>query len=154
KLQAAGELADALSRVEEGLSSYPRDARLLQLQDTVHRDLQTQRRQTRRRDLEELRRLETEADSANDAIKQTIEERARVLADKYAEDQEFVASANGLLQRLSLPGVSVKSSASPSSDSPTMTAGSSPTMTEMHIKEDLAPTPPVAAAPLPQAPPP
>ena len=38
KLQAAGDLAGALSRVEEGLSSYPREPRLIQIRDAVQRD--------------------------------------------------------------------------------------------------------------------
>jgi eukaryotic-like serine/threonine-protein kinase len=105
KLQASGELEAALSRISEGLSTYPRDARLVQIQDSVQKDVQVQRRQTKRRDLDELRRLESEADSASDAMKHTIAERARTLATKYAEDQEVVSSANNLLQRLSLPGV-------------------------------------------------
>ena len=72
KLQTSGDLAAALSRVEEALSSYPREMRLIQIRDAVQRDLQAQRRQTRRRDLEELRRLESEADSATDAEYQAI----------------------------------------------------------------------------------
>ena len=60
KLQTAADLAGALARIQEGLSSYPREPRLLQLQETIQRDLQAQRRQARRRDVEELRRIETE----------------------------------------------------------------------------------------------
>ena len=62
KLQASGDLAAALARVEEGLSSFPRELRLIQTRDAVQRDLQAQRRQTRRRDLDELRRLESEVE--------------------------------------------------------------------------------------------
>lgn len=106
KLQTAGDLAAALSRVEEALSSYPREMRLIQIRDAVQRDLQVQRRQTRRRDLEELRRLESEADSARDPdTKQTLGSKARALADKYIEDEEVVSSANVLLQKLNLPAV-------------------------------------------------
>jgi serine/threonine-protein kinase len=106
KLQTSGDLAAALARVEEGLSSYPREMRLIQIRDAVQRDLQVQRRQTRRRDLEELRRLESEADSASDPdTKQTLGSKARALADKYIEDEEVVSSANVLLQKLNLPSV-------------------------------------------------
>ena len=109
KLQTSGDLASAMSRVEEALSSYPREMRLMQIRDAVQRDLQTQRRQTRRRDLEELHRLESEADSATDAdTKQTLGSKARALADKYLEDEEVVSSANGLLQKLNLPGITGK----------------------------------------------
>jgi eukaryotic-like serine/threonine-protein kinase len=111
KLQTSGDLSSALSRVEEALSSYPREMRLIQIRDAVQRDLQTQRRQTRRRDLEELRRLESEADAASDPdTKQTLGSKARALADKYLEDEEVLSSANGLLQKLNLPGVTGRGS--------------------------------------------
>jgi len=106
KMQTAGDLASALTRVDEALSAYPREMRLIQIRDAVQRDLQTQRRQARRRDLEELRRLDSEAQSASDpGTKQTLGSRARELADKYIEDEEVVSSANLLLQKLNLPGV-------------------------------------------------
>ena len=109
KLQTSGDLASALSRVEDALSSYPREMRLIQIRDAVQRDLQTQRRQTRRRDLEELHRLESEADSATDAdTKQMLGSKARALADKYLEDEEVISSANVLLQKLNLPSVTGK----------------------------------------------
>jgi serine/threonine-protein kinase len=109
KLQTSGDLASALARVEEGLSTYPREMRLIQIKDALQRDLQTQRRQSRRRDLEELHRLDVEADAAPDAdAKKTLGARARSLADKYVEDEEVVSSANGLLQKLNLPGVAGK----------------------------------------------
>jgi len=109
KLQTSGDLASALSRVEEALASYPREMRLIQIRDAVQRDLQTQRKQARRRDLEELRRLDSEAGSASDpGTKQTLGSRARELADKYIEDEEVVSSANLLLHRLNLPGVTGK----------------------------------------------
>jgi eukaryotic-like serine/threonine-protein kinase len=103
KLQTASDLAGALSRIEEGLSTYPREPRLIQIQETVQRDLQTQRRQTRRRDLEELRRMESETDGANDAAsKQAFGDRVRAVADKYPNDGEILSVANGLLHRLGL----------------------------------------------------
>ena len=87
KLQAAGDLAGALSRIEEGLSIYPRETRLVQLQDVVQGDLQTQRRQSRRRDLEELRNMESEIDTATEATaKQSLVDRVRAVADKYSDD--------------------------------------------------------------------
>src|SRR5271165_6271763 len=106
KLQTSGDLASALSRVEEALSAYPREMRLIQIRDALQRDLQAQLRQVRRRDLDELRHLESEAESASDALaKQTLGSRARELADKYIEDEEVLSSANTLLQKLKLPGV-------------------------------------------------
>ncbi len=109
KLQASGDLPAALSRVEEALAAYPREFRLTQIQETVQRELQSQRRQTRRRDLEELRRMEREAETITDpAVKQVFGERVRLLADKYLEDEEALAVANGLLGRLNMATVQGK----------------------------------------------
>jgi eukaryotic-like serine/threonine-protein kinase len=163
KLQAAGDLAGALSRIEEGLSVYPREPRLIQIQETVQRDLQIQRRQTRRRDLEQLRGMQGEIDAATDAAsKEALGERLRAVTDKYANDTEVLSVANELLRSLGLPEVSQKSSpGSPESQSPTLTShtpaailsGSSPTLTSNApgSRAPVAPTP-VAAAPPPPAP--
>ena len=109
KLQAAGDLAGALSRIEDALAAYPRELRLTQIQETVQRELQTQRRQMRRRDLEELRRMEQEAGTITDpAVRQVFGERVQTLANKYLEDEEVLAVANGLLGRLGLATVQGK----------------------------------------------
>ena len=143
KLQTSGDLAAAQSRVEEALASYPREMRLIQIRDAVQRDLQTQRRQARRRDLDELRRLDSEAQSASDpGTKQTLGSRARELADKYIEDEEVVSSANLLLHRLNLPGVAGKT--------PTYDLTSSATLS--FAAPPVQPLPP--QTPKPQAPPP
>jgi eukaryotic-like serine/threonine-protein kinase len=106
KLQTSGDLAAALARAEEGLLSFPRELRLIQTRDALQRDLQSQTRQVRRRDLEELRRLESEAESASDAeTKQALRGRASELADKYRGDEEVLSSANNLLQKLDLPAI-------------------------------------------------
>ncbi|HZC23240.1 MAG TPA: protein kinase [Candidatus Binatia bacterium] len=129
KLQTSGDLNSALSRVEEGLSSYPREMRLIQIRDAVQRDLHVQRRQTRRRDLDELRRLDSEADSATDAAaKQTLGAKARALADKYLEDEEVLSSANGLLQKLNLPGVTGKGSTPAATSAATLSFAAAPTI--------------------------
>jgi serine/threonine protein kinase len=130
KLQASGDLAGALLRVEEGLAAYPREPRLIQIQETVQRDLQALRRQTRRRDLEELRRMATEAEAAPDAAaKQLVAERARAVAEKYSEDEEVLSTASGLLERLRLPGLGGKSPSRISAhDSATLTFDGSQTI--------------------------
>ena len=129
KLQTAADLAGALSKIEEGLSVYPREPRLIQIQEIVQRDLQIQRRQTRRRDLEELRSMESEIDAATDAAsKQALGERVRAVVDKYSNDGEVLSVANGLLRRLGLLEVSRKSSiGSPESESATQTLHTPPT---------------------------
>ncbi len=123
KLQTTSDLAGALARIEEGLSVYPREPRLTQIQETVQRDLQTQRRQARRRDVEELRRIESEIEGApDDAAKQALGERVRALADKYPADGEVLSVANGLLHRLGLLEVERKiTTQSPGGESATLT---------------------------------
>ncbi len=109
KLQASGDLAGALSRLEEALAAYPRELRLVQIQETLQRELHAQRRQARRRDLEELRRTEREAETITDpSVKQVFGERIQVLAAKYLDDEEVLAMANGILGRLNLPTVQGK----------------------------------------------
>jgi serine/threonine protein kinase len=128
KQQTAADLAGALSRIEEGLSIYPREPRLIQIQETVQRDLQTQRRQARRRDVEELRRMEAEVDSTTDAAsKEALGERLSAIANKYSTDGEVLSIANGLLHRLGLLEVSrMVSSAPPESESATLTFNTPP----------------------------
>jgi serine/threonine-protein kinase len=171
KLQTATDLAGALSRIEEGLAVYPREPRLIQIQETVQRDFQTQRRQTRRRDLEELRRMEDEIDAAADAAsQQALGERVRAVADKYPNDGEVLSVANGLLHRLGLLEVDRTSpTGSPASESATLTYNTPPASAPESSLEatsnvsasppaaDVVPAPPgaarVPAEPVPPAPP-
>ena len=128
KLQTVADLAGALSRIEEGLSVYPREPRLIQIHETVQRDLQTQHRQIRRRDLEELRRMESEIDASKDAVSNhALEERLRAVAAKYPNDGEVISVANGFLHRLGLLQVaSTGATGSPESNSPTVTFNTPP----------------------------
>ncbi len=129
KLQASGDLGAALSRIEEGLGVYPREPRLIQIRETLQRDMDSQRRQARRRDLDELRRMESAAELApNAAAKLAIAGRARILAAKYSEDDEITSSASTVLQRLELPGVGAKPSGPASADNATLTFDGSATM--------------------------
>ncbi|MGH9529380.1 MAG: protein kinase domain-containing protein [Terriglobales bacterium] len=157
KLQASGDLAAAAYRIEEGLVIYPREPRLIQIQETLQRELDTQRRQTRRRDLEELRRMEGEAETAPDVpTKHAIAERAQALAKKYPGDDEVLSSASTLLERMELPGVSLKTPGRISSaESATLTFDGTATMDvpEPAPPKPVAPQPavvtPGTAAPLP-----
>ncbi|MGA2345951.1 MAG: hypothetical protein ABSF93_08085, partial [Candidatus Sulfotelmatobacter sp.] len=113
KLQSSGDLFAALSRVEEGLDIYPNDPKLLQTQDAIQRDQNLRRRQARRRDLEDLRRMELEIDAAaDDAAKRKLTDRIQAMAATYWTDGEIISVANGLLQRLGLVSQST-STASP-----------------------------------------
>jgi Flp pilus assembly protein TadD len=103
KLQSAGDLFAALSRVEEGLDVYPNDPKLLQTQDAIQRDQNLRRRQARRRDLEDLRRMELEIDAAaDDAAKKILADRIQRVAANYWTDGEIISVANGLMHRLGL----------------------------------------------------
>lgn len=103
KLQSSGNLFAALAWVAEGLAVHPNNAKLLQVQDAIQRDQSTRRRQSRRLDLAELRRMELEIDGAADAIaKQALAQRMQALAAQYWTDGEILSIANGLLYRLGL----------------------------------------------------
>ena len=112
KLQSSGDLMAALAWVAEGLAVHPHNPRLLQIQDEIQRDQGARRRQARRSDLEDLRRMELEIDKAPDvAAKQALAERIQAMAARYWTDGEILSIANGLLQRLGL--VPESSTASP-----------------------------------------
>ncbi|HTF42466.1 MAG TPA: hypothetical protein VK641_01140, partial [Terriglobales bacterium] len=103
KLQAAGEVTGALALVEQLLATYASEARLHQIRDTLQRELQSQQRQARRRDLDELRKLEREVETtADEGAKPVLGEQVQALAQKYIGDEEFLAAANRLLVRLNL----------------------------------------------------
>jgi tetratricopeptide (TPR) repeat protein len=115
KLQSSGDLFAALSRVEEGLDIYPHDPTLLQTQDAIQRDQNLRRRQARRRDLDDLRRMELEIDgAAEDAAKKALADRIQAVAANHWTDGEIISVANGFLQRLGLISLA-SSTASPHS---------------------------------------
>ena len=58
KRQSSGDLFAALAWVAEGLAVHPDDSKLLQVQDEIQRDQGARRRQARRGDVEDLRRME------------------------------------------------------------------------------------------------
>jgi tetratricopeptide (TPR) repeat protein len=101
KLQSSGDLFAALAWVAEGLAVHPDDPKLLQIQDAIQRDQGVRRRQARRSDLENLRRMELEIDdAADDAAKHALAGRIQAVAAKYWTDGEIISSANRLLHRL------------------------------------------------------
>jgi tetratricopeptide (TPR) repeat protein len=143
KLQSSGDLFAALSRVEEGLDIYPNDPKLLQTQDAILRDQNLRRRQARRRDLQDLRRMELEIDAAaDDAAKKTLADRIQKVAANYWTDPEIISVANGFLQRLGLV-------------SPASSTASPRGAVIFHVPPRSAPKPPLAdSSPLPPSPPP
>ena len=147
KLQTGADFTGALARIEEGLSIYPREARLLQTQEALQRDLQTQRRQNRRRDLEELRGMDAEVEAAGDAAaKQALAQRIRAFSEKYSTDGEILSVANGLLHRLGLLELTRSSSVPAVSDGATLTFNSPPTSA---AEVPAAPTSNTVSAPSP-----
>ena len=120
KLQSSGDLFAALAWVAEGLAVHPDEPKLLQIQNAIQRDQGARRRQARRGDLENLRRMELEISGATDiAAKQALAERIQTVAAKHWTDGEILSIANALLLRLGL--VPQKgSAASPQSKSGTV----------------------------------
>jgi Flp pilus assembly protein TadD len=113
KLQSSGDLFAALAWVAEGLAVHPDDPKLLQIHDSIQRDQGARRRQARRGDVEELRRIELAIDrSADGAAKQALAERIQGMAAKYWTDGEILSIANRLLQRL---GIAQENSTAPQS---------------------------------------
>ena len=64
--QAAGDFTAALAKVQEGLTPYPNDIRLLQLQSMLRSTVSEQAHLRRRTDLEELQQLSREMEQARD----------------------------------------------------------------------------------------
>ena len=103
KLQSSGDFFKALAWVAEGLAIHPDDAKLLHLQEEIQRDRAARARQTRRRDLEELRKIEREIGRETDSTaKQALGEHIQAVAVRYWTDGEIITIANGLLFRLGL----------------------------------------------------
>ena len=103
KLQSSGDLFAALAWIAEGLAIHPDDPKLLQIHDAIQRDQGIRRRQARRGDLEDLRRMQQEiAGAADVAAKQALAERIQAVAAKYWTDGEILSIANALLLRLGL----------------------------------------------------
>ena len=101
QLQSSGDLFAALAWVAEGMAVHPDNPKLLQIHDAIQRDQAARRRQARRGDLEDLRRMERAIDEAADAAaKQALAERIQALAAKYWTDGEILSVANRLLRRL------------------------------------------------------
>jgi serine/threonine-protein kinase len=102
RLQASGDTEGAFAHLERGLSSFPQEERLIQLRDTIQKELgRVSPVQARRRHLEQLKRLSEEAESAADPeASKVICHNALELADQYRDDQEFSALADRFRRRL------------------------------------------------------
>jgi tetratricopeptide (TPR) repeat protein len=142
KLQSSGDLFAALAWVAEGLAVHPDDPKLHQIHDEIQRDQGIRRRQARRQDLDDLRRMELEIDGAADlACKTRLGERIQAVAARYWTDGEILSVANGLLHRLGLAGGS--STASPHGPG-------APVI--LHVPRPSPPKPPVDTSPISTSP--
>ncbi|HET7440624.1 MAG TPA: PEGA domain-containing protein, partial [Terriglobales bacterium] len=104
RLQAAGDLVSALAKIEEGLLAYPNEFRLQQIRETLQREMaESQQRQERRQDMEELRRLQKQAESGADpSLTAAFGKRAQTLAGKYPHDDQFESLAKEAAARTAL----------------------------------------------------
>ena len=99
--QAAGDREGAVVQVEQGLSLYPLEPRLTQLQNTLNKEtLESQRHQDRRRSLAELRQVEDQLETVTDlATVNSLRERTQVVARKHPDDPEFQSISSDLERR-------------------------------------------------------
>ncbi|HEY2363236.1 MAG TPA: PEGA domain-containing protein, partial [Candidatus Angelobacter sp.] len=94
RLQASGDVKSAAVEVEKGLSAYPSEPRLTVIRDTLNKELrQTQQKQARLSDLDQLKGLEKEAQSAKSGELQQIWERSRVVAERYPAEADVQSVA-------------------------------------------------------------
>ena len=97
QLQADGDIHGAMDVIRGGLTKYPNDPRISQLQQSLGRRFQ----EIRRKDLDEFRRIEQESHGAADA--QALADyslRLDGIAKRYEGDAEFQTSAHALRRRL------------------------------------------------------
>lgn len=98
-LQASNDISGALAKVQEGLTAYPNDGRLVQLQNTLRKTISDEANARRKRDLEELQLLSKEADHARDQTSLTaLLERSVELSRFYPGDAE-VSRVVGKIQK-------------------------------------------------------
>jgi serine/threonine protein kinase len=125
RLQAAADFANALARIEKALSSYPNEARLLQLRETLRKETTESQR---RRHLEELRKLASEAERTGKvSAKRAFGERARSMANTYAEDADFLSAIKDIQPSMTLqPPSQPRAAANQTSELPNATRLFSP----------------------------
>ena len=102
QLQAGGDPLAALREVEAALASYPEESRLTQLKATLKREIdEAQRRDTRRKSLDELGQIGQEAETVADlGAVQSLTGRLKVIAQRAAADPEVRSVAAGIETRL------------------------------------------------------
>src|SRR5215471_8485569 len=94
KLQGDGDLDGALVEVKKGQATYPSEARLTALRETLEREAaQIGLRKARLSDLEEVKTLSVRASGASADELESIHERTRAFAVRYPDETEFQSVA-------------------------------------------------------------
>ncbi len=143
-LQAEGDLQGALAAVEQGLASYPKEARLIQLQTTLRRALaEATSASPRGRELRELQKLE--GDARDPEQRSAVFDRLQAILKKYPNDDEVQQAGAQVLSALSGTPAPVDSPATPmpltpAPGAPTPPAPSTKVVTEPAASFDSAET--------------
>ncbi len=94
RLQTEGDIKAAAAEVDRGLAVYPSEGRLTGIHETLTKELrQTQQKQARLSDLDELKTLQQKAGDAKSGELQTIWERSRVVAERYPAEADVQSVA-------------------------------------------------------------
>jgi serine/threonine protein kinase len=109
QLQSEGENAAAKRVIVEGLKVFPGDARLVPLLASLDNHLE----EARHNDLEEIIRIDREAETVDVPTLRTYSERVENIFDRYGEDKEFGEVARRFRQRLQPVPVPPEEPASP-----------------------------------------
>ena len=105
QLQSQGDLRAASGLVEQGLQTFPSEARLVQLQTSLKKSFD----EVRRRDLEEVKRLRQDAGTALDEpTLRSYADRLDDITQAYGDDAEFRAAAEGVRRSLERSPVAVE----------------------------------------------
>jgi serine/threonine-protein kinase len=102
RAQAQGDISGALAQVQEALTTSPTDPRLSQLYTVLAKDYEdTRNRQARHQDLEELHRLENEAQTLSEpAVLKTLAGKMKSLSVPHQGDAEFEAAVASASRRI------------------------------------------------------
>ncbi len=105
QLQSQGDLRAASGIVEQGLQTFPSEARLVQLQTSLKKGFE----EVRRRDLEDVKRLRQDAGTVLDEpTLKSYADRLDDITQVYGDDAEFRAAAEGVRRSLERMPVSVQ----------------------------------------------
>jgi serine/threonine-protein kinase len=100
-LRGVGDLAGAATSINKVLVNYPHETRLIQMLEMLQHEMESQKRQVRSNDLDDLRRMEKQATTQTEEARlQALNTRARAMASKYPDDQEILSASDRVLERI------------------------------------------------------